>query len=246
MVHLVALASALMQDKQVRGCVADSGKTPEAYVSRAFKLEQATLADGARITAAVATDGCMAQGQAIRVLVYRETGGSYRLVLDAFAMDPEIVNLPSDGTITLPAHETIDTIIEQTFVWNGTRYVVDPFRSHEYDVGLEQRRPYQTLLRFAPGTSSAILRGTTALNFGDTYAFRAHGGQRISIRLLDGTGKPPPAIYLNCNEKTIADVDPPGWAGTLPPCDMYTLDFLGGDKKNHDVLVPYVVRLDIH
>src|SRR5215469_13183651 len=115
------------------------------------------------MTVAIAKSGCLvSQNSAVRV--YRKIDGHYHLVFSDNAM-PETVDASSDGTISLAAHDSIDTIVEPVYVWGGKTYAFAPERSHIFDISVEQRRPYQVPVRFASGTSSAEVRGTYAENF---------------------------------------------------------------------------------
>jgi hypothetical protein len=159
----------MMRDRDLRTCVADEHVAPAAYIARSFALRRVTLHSGERMVVAVATSGCMvAQNSALRV--YREIEGAYHLVLSDNAL-PETVDASPDGTIMARANDTIDTIVEPVYVWNGVMYAFAPARSHVYDVSVGLARPYQTPIRFLPGAFSAMVRGTFADNFGQTYTF---------------------------------------------------------------------------
>lgn len=239
-----ALVAAMMKDPGVRSCVADSGHSASAYVAASFVRKDVTLRSGERIVVVIGNSGCMARGQSVRVLAYRQTADAYREVYDGVSM-PEHVAVNSDGTLMLPTHETIDTIFEPVYVWNGTAYAFAASRSHVYDVPLGTDRPYRLPVRFSPGETATVLRGSSADNFGQTYAFSARAGQRISIEILDPQ-KRPPAVFLWLGDRNIAELDGRTWSGALPSSGTYTLDVLGPEGAAEDVLRPYAIRLEVY
>lgn len=217
------------------------GQAPAAYIKSSWDFRRVTLHSGERIVVAIAKTGCLvSQNSAMRV--YRETAGGYRLVLSDNVL-PETVDAAADGTISFAAHDTIDTIVEPVYVWNGNSYAFAPDRSHVFDISVELRRPYQITVRFAAGTSSSVLRGTFSENFGNTYVFAAKAGQRATIEVL-GSGKHPPGVALTFGERSVADVTG-RWSGTLPSSGTYAIDVFGFDLPSHDTLVPYAIRLTI-
>lgn len=241
-----ALVTALMRDVQLQGCVSDSGLQPAAYIAKNFKVQPFTLRTGERMTLTVPTTGCMSRGQSMRVFIYHETPNGYKQVLDAGTfLDAAYLQGSDDGEIELPEHDTMSTIFEGTYVWNGDVYAFAPTKSHMFDLPLQVRRPLQIPIEFAPGTSSIVLSGTTAPEFGQDYRFTARAGQHVTIDLIDYRGKEP-AVFLNrgdTGEKTI-DMDDPHWSGVVPVTGPYVLSIFGsGDAKQK--LEPYTVRLTI-
>jgi len=243
MIPSAALVAAMMHDKDLRACVGDAGLAPSAYIASTFDFRRVALHTGERMIVAIARTGCMvSRNSAVRV--YREVGGGFRLVFSDNAM-PETVEASADGTISSSAHDTIDTIVEPVYAWNGTSYVFAPQQSHVYDISVEQRRPYQVPVRFAPGTSSIVLRGTYAENFGETYVFQAKAGQTLTIELLNQRGHPP-GVALNFGDQDVTDVNGNRWSGVLHSSGTYTLDVFGFDIPDHRTLLPYSIRLVIH
>ena len=228
----------------MRSCAAEAGEPPAKYATHAFSLRNETVRGAGHITLAVATDVCLEYNQSTRVIVYRESAGKYIKVLDGVSL-PERIDVARDGSIVLPVHDSVMTILEQTYVWNGTSYVASPERSTMYDVTLGERRPYAVDVKFAPGSSSITLRGTTALNFGDTYRFSASKGQRITIELLNGSLSKT-AVMLTFGDNNIADLDSPTWSGVLPSTGTYELNLFGSSKSSDTVKAPYSIRLTIH
>lgn len=237
-----ALVAALMQDKELRQCVADMGGAPAAYIASTWEFRRLTLRSGERMIVAIAKSGCLvSQNSAVRV--YRKIDGHYHLVFSDNAM-PETVEASSNGTISLAAHDTIDTIVEPVYAWDGKAYAFDPERSHVFDISVEQRRPYQVPVHFTAGTSSAEVLGTFSENFGNTYVFVAKAGQRATIELLEHRDHAP-GVALSFGDHNVADLDGSRWSGVLPFTGTYAIDVFGFDLPDHTMLLPYKLRLTI-
>lgn len=113
-----------MQDTELRRCIADLDAAPAPYIASSREFRRLTLRSGERVTVAVAKTGCLvSQNSAVRV--FREIDGHYHLVFSGNAM-PETVDASSDGSISLAAHDTIDTIVEPLYVWDGKPYAFAP------------------------------------------------------------------------------------------------------------------------
>ena len=150
-------------------------------------------------------------------------------------------------TGVLPTHETMETIFESTYVWNGSTYAFSAPRSHVYDVVLAERRPYQVAVRFAPGATSAALAGSVALNFGQDYVFEGRAGQRATIDLTAFTGsRPTIVLYYGDEDDSIADLlHGRAWSGALPRAGTYRLTVYGSDASNADRVSTYAIRLTV-
>jgi hypothetical protein len=238
-----ALVAALMRDPAVVECAKESDATATAYVNRAFAVRELRLRSGETMSVAEARDGCLALNQSTRISIYQHAGRAYRRVLDSVTM-PGYADVRADGSVTLPTHETISTILESTYLWNGSTYAFSAPRSHIYDVPLEVRRPYEVEVRFAPGTSSTILTGSTAGEFGQDYVFRARAGQRITISLLHQT-QAAPAIFLSSGERNVTIVEGRRWTGRLPRDGSYQLGVLGSHDSDPETPARYALRLAI-
>lgn len=236
-----------MSDRAIAACASESGRTPQSYVVYAFSLRQLTLRGGERMTVAIAIDPCLALGQSTRAAIYERIGSGYRRVLDAPTL-PAFAQVSADGTATLPTHDSVEVILESTYVWNGTNYVFSAARSHRYDVALGERRPYEVPVRFAPGRSATTLAGTVAYNFGDEYVLRARAGQRISIRLQSEAGPPHTAasLYYDDQVSSLAQLNgATAWSGTLPQTGTYRLFLSGTNEHDEYRRSRYEIRLAI-
>ena len=246
-----SLVSVMTGASGIADCANEAGQSPAAFVRHYFDVTNLTLYDATHVTVAVSNSPCLAHNAVNRVLVYARTpGGSYRLVLDDYGM-PESVAASSDGTVTLNSHETIEIIDEATYVWNGTKYVLSPERSHRDDVAIDSVRPYVVRVTFATGTSSAVLSGTIAGGFGDDYEFVAHAGQRVTVHVLKGTKNLRFDVYQempgnqSARELTTLNASRT-WSGTLPASGMWKVSVSGIDSMDHQTKEPYSLVLTIH
>jgi hypothetical protein len=248
MIPDAALVAALMRDKDFRTCVESLAEgSPSAYVGKDFNFQSLTLYSGARLVIVVGRNGCGWQGQAARVLIYRRAQSGYRLVLSDVSL-PEHVAAKPDGTVYLAEHETVNTIVQATYVWNGTKYAFSPDRSSIDCIGPERdsERPYEVPIHFARGTSSTVLRGTAYENCGQNYSFVARAGQRVAIERLS----PQPhnlriPVLLNFGKDEIANVSGDAWSGTLTRSGKYLLSVFGIEQRGDTDLQPFEIRLTI-
>jgi hypothetical protein len=249
MIADAALIAALMRDKEFRRCLtAAQQATASAYVTEDFNFRQLSLYSGERMVIAVGKNECGWQGQAARVLVFERTPSGYRVVLNDFSLPEHVVAEPH-GTLQLAAHETTNTILQSTFVWNGSSYAFSPGRSSIYCVGPEREnvRPYELPIRFAPGAASTILRGTAFQNCGQNYSFVGYARQRVTIERL--TPQPRDLripIVLDFGRDGIAYINGDVWSGTLAQSGTYRLSVFGTDQRDDVGLRAFAIRLTIH
>jgi hypothetical protein len=246
-----SLVSALAGAKGIAECASEAGVTAAAFVRGNFDFKNLRLYDGTHVVVAESGSACLAHNAVTRVLVYAQTPAGYRLVLDDYSL-PEQVDVSSDGTITLAAHETVEIMDQATYAWNGEKYVISPERSHRYDVSIGQGRPYVVRVRFAPGASSTVLSGSTAGGFGDDYEFDGRAGQRVTVQIVkgwsknlrfdvyqDGRGDAEANSLTSLNERRT-------WSGVLPANGTWKLDVYGDFKSDHQTTYPYTLVLTIH
>jgi hypothetical protein len=240
------LAAAMMQDKVVSACAQQSGKSSQDYIRDAFEFQSVRLRGGEQMTAATATDPCLALGQSTRVMIYEKTPRGYRRVLDDVTL-PGLAKVSADGSVVLPTHESMEVIFEATYLWNGTKYVFAPLRSHRYNVVLGQRRAYDTLVRPVRGAPALILSGTVAYNFGDDYVFDAVAGETITVQLVDGRGRQPHvALYYKDDISSLAALDAPGkMSKRALRSGTYHLMVWGADDADEARLSRYEIRVSL-
>lgn len=238
------LATAMGREARVVECAKDA-KTPlREWISHAFTLRQVTLRSGEAMTAAIGNEGCMAVGQSATVFIYERTSHGYRKVLDSVALS-DFVEISNDGTAVLPTHQTMQTIFESTYVWNGGAYVFSALRSHLYDVSLGERRPYEVRLHFAPGNSATTVSGHVALNFGQTYTFNARAGQRLTLDVLKFKGRRPTIALYYGEDKMLGASDARKWSGKLSQTGVYALVVLPYNESDESRVSTYSIRVTI-
>ena len=199
------------------------------------------------MTAAIATDPCMALGQSTRIMIFERIAGQYRRVLAELTL-PGTAQLNANGTVILATHESMAVIFEAAYAWNGSSYAFSARQSHRYDVALSERKPYEVPVRFTPGATATTLTGSVAYNFGDEYSFEARGGQRLTIELLSHSGDRPPRITLYYKDETSSLAELSGtnrWSGKLPKNGTYHLFVSGQDDRDETRKTRYRLRLTI-
>jgi hypothetical protein len=239
-----ALAAAVVRDQAVAQCALEEGVDGGAYVVRAFDLRNLRLRTGERMVVAVATDACLFLGQSTRLMIFERRDGAYRRVLNDVTL-PDVARIGKDGTAVLPTHETMETIFEAAYVWNGSVYAFSPSRSAIYDVSLGSRRPYQIPVKFTPGTHEATISGGVALNFGDRYAFAARAGETLTIVLVRHAGRGPRIYLAHGDHEQIADLSAGSWSARLPNTGTYIVGVFGTGEPSATTITTYVLRLTI-
>lgn len=237
-----SLISAMAGDRQNVDCAKEEGTPVRAFVTKSYRFRQLHLHDGATITVAVSTYGCLARNGVVRVLAYAQAPAGYRLVLDDYSL-PEALSASNDGTIVLVSHESVEVLIEAAYVWNGAKYVFSPYRSSEYDVAIPTRRPYAVLVHFAPGANSTTLSGSVTTNLDASYDFWARAGQRITVVLTHGSGLVRSSLFQGDDEISGSERGAT-WSASLPRSGTYRLAVW---SSGHDdsKLVPYALVLSI-
>ncbi len=246
MLPAALLTSALMRDNAVAGCARDAGKIPQAYVTSAFDFSNVALHGRERMTVAVATDPCLALGQSTRIMIFERTADGYRRVLNDVTV-PGLQSVSTDGTATLPTHDSMEVMFEATYVWNGTAYVFSGPRSHRYDVALGERRPAEIPVAFPAGSYTTTLSGNVTYNFGDEYLFNARAGQKLTIALTKWDARRASiSLYYRDEISAIAEIrGTAGWSGTLPKTGTYRLFVDGTDESDDTRRSTYAIRLTI-
>jgi hypothetical protein len=219
---------------------------PRAYVARAFDVRRVTLRTGEQMIVTIATDSCLAVGQSTRIMIFEHISHGYRRVLDDVTL-PGFAKVNEDGTAVLPTHESMEVIFEAAYVWNGTRYVFSPSRSHRYDVALGEQRPYELPVRFTAGTFAATLSGSVAYNFGDGYVFSARAGQGVTMELTKHTGdRARVSLYYGDGISSIGELNESDrWSGKLPRTGTYRLLVSGSDASSDERPSRYAIVLTI-
>jgi hypothetical protein len=243
------LIDALMRQSSAQQCIktqqnyGDTVYPAREYLGRSLEVSTVKLRTGETIAVVTGTVGCFTAGLSSPVYAFQVEGSAYRVVLDDRAI-PAMVKANADGTIELPNNELADTAVYLTYVWNGSRFVFSPQRSTRYQLALSINLPYQTDVHFASGTSSAILSGIYAYEFGPRYAVVVRKGQRITVEVLSHTGTAP-AIDVEIGDTWIANAVRSPWTGVAPRDGTYIVE-IEGDQKTNDKPYRFQLRLAIH
>jgi hypothetical protein len=243
------LIDALMRQSSAQQCIktqqnyGDTVYPAREYLERSLEVSTVKLRTGETIAVVTGTAGCFTAGLSSPVYAFQVEGSAYRVVLDDRAI-PAMVKANADGTIELPNNELADTAVYLTYVWNGSRFVFSPQRSTRYQLALSINLPYQTDVHFASGTSSAILSGIYAYEFGPRYAVVVRKGQRITVEVLSHTGTAP-AIDVEIGDTWIANAVRSPWTGVAPRDGTYIVE-IEGDQKTNDKPYRFQLRLAIH
>jgi hypothetical protein len=245
-----SLVSAIAGAKGIAECATETNESAAAFVRHNFKTTALTLYDGTHVILAESLSACLAHNAVTRVLVYAQIPGGYRLVLDDYSL-PEQLAASTDGTVSVAGHETMEIVDQTIWVWNGKTYVVSPERSQRYDVSIGQGRPDVVRVRFAPGTSSTILRGSIAGAFGDNYEFDARAGQRVTIQVVKGWSKnirfdAYQTIRGSDDTKELTSLNSAStWSGILPTSGTWHVDVFGAETMDHQTTSPYTLVLTV-
>jgi hypothetical protein len=231
-------------------CATESGQSAATFVRRNFKTTALTLYDGTHVILAESLSACLARNAVTRVLVYAQTPGGYRLVLDDYSL-PEQIDASPDGTVAVAGHETVEIIDRTMWVWNGKTYVVSPERSQRYDVSIGQGRPDVVRVRFAPGASSTVLRGSIAGGFGDTYEFDARAGQRVTVHVVTGWSKNfqfdvYQVIRGGDDTRDLTTLNSTStWSAILPTSGTWNVNVSGAESMDHQMTSTYTLVLTV-
>ncbi len=164
-------------------------------------------------------DSCICGAQNCPYYAIRLTPGNPRVLLAVYAIDVRDADRarPLPGLV-VDAHNSAMVADETTYAFsNGSYVAVANARVRGTD---HARKPNAIPVRFAPGASSAALRGTASLGWYDVYTFDAAKGQRVSIAGVSSPAKLTVTLF-------VGDAAPvalhPGTAFVLPKSGSYRL-----------------------
>jgi len=150
-------------------------------------------------------------------VVLRLDGDRGTVLLDTYAYSVE----PAGTARPLPnlrevAHDSALVSVATTDAYRDGKYVVLDTQRVRGDTG--ESKPDTVPVRFAPGTSSAVVHGRISAGWYDQYTFAAAAGQRLTV-----TG-PDALTYSLSVESSDRPIDVlPGHAVTLPTSGRYRL-----------------------
>jgi len=174
--------STLLRDPRYAACATASGLSPASYVRTKLRVEPLVLRSGERMLAVSMRDeACLCNNSSCKFTIYLRTPDArWRQVLDTYTMNDAVVRY--DGTVRVDEHESVDTIAQLVYAWDGSQYDFLPDRSSEFDVGYGTK-PYRTMLHFAPHRDGLTRSGEAYGTFGVSYAFIARAGQLLTLNV---------------------------------------------------------------
>jgi hypothetical protein len=212
----VALGKALGDDL-ISGCTPAERQS----VLRTADITPLGTVDGRRVVLANPHGSCICGNVNCPYLVLRlDPGGNAAVLLNTFAY----VVSPVGKAQPLPnlrelAHDSALVSDETIDAYRNGKYVVAGSARVRGDNGT--RKANALPVRFAPGTSSAVLRGSVSLGWYDEYALSAGAGQRITIGDVHAGTKLTFSLIDRATSKSI-DLAP-GVPAALPASGTYLL-----------------------
>lgn len=164
-------------------------------------------------------DSCICGAQNCPYYAIRLTPGNPRVLLAVYAIDVRDADRarPLPGLI-VDAHDSAMVADETTYAFSRGSYVaVANARVRGTD---HARKPNAIPVHFAPGASSAALRGTASLGWYDVYTFGAEKGQRVSIAGVSSRAKLTVTLFAGAGVPVALR---PGMAFVLPKSGAYRL-----------------------
>ncbi len=226
----VALAHAL--DGDGSGC---SSADLRSIVQKA-DIKTLGHAGHARVVLAFASGSCICGNVNCPYVVLRLDGARSSVLLHTYAYSVT----PSGNEQPLPdlhesAHDSALVSIATTDAYRHGKYVAVDTQRVRGDTG--ESKPDTIPLRFAPGTSSAVIRGRVSAGWYDQYTFAAAAGQRFTV------SGPAALTYSLTPEASDKPIDLlAGQAVTLPNSGRYRLTIDGADQAEQPYRATITIR----
>ena len=177
-----------------------------------------------RVILATASGTCICGNVNCPYVVLRLDGAPNDVLLNtyAYAVDPVGKERPLPNLREV-AHDSALVSVTTTDAYRNGKYVAIDTQRVRGDTG--ESKPDSVPLRFAPGTSSALVRGRVSEGWYDEYAFAASPGQRITV------SGPAAFTYTLSAESSGNSIDLlPNVAVALPKGGRYHLLIDGADQ----------------
>jgi hypothetical protein len=170
--------------------------------------------------------------------VLRLAGSPPAVLLQTFGYVADTV--ASGGTLPnlrVTSHDSALISYETDYAYRDGAYAVAASWMVRGDTGARKR--VDVPVRFAAGASSATLHGSVSMDWGDSYAFVASRGQRLTVDAVHAK----PGVTFDVSSAGGAHHASlvPGVAATLPASGAYTLLISTGD----DAATPYTITMTI-
>lgn len=218
---LAAALSRALGDDLLGGCSAAERQT----VLRTAGVSPLGTAGGRPVVLVSAHGNCICGTVNCPYVVLRMApDGTADVLLNTFAYEVT----PTGAAAPLPnlrelAHDSALVSGETVDAYRNGKYVVVGSARIRGDNGA--RKANAVPVRFAPGTSSAVLRGSVSLGWYDEYALSAAAGQRITVSDLHAPGKLTLSLIDQANAHSV-DLQP-GVPAVLPRSGVFLLHFDG-------------------
>jgi hypothetical protein len=170
----IALAHALNGDGS--GCSAAELRT----IVQTADVKTLGYVGNSRVVLAFASGSCICGNVNCPFVVLRLDGARSSVLLDtyAYAVTPSGKQLPLPN-LRESAHDSALVSIATTDAYRNGKYVAIDTQRVRGDTG--ESKPDSVPVRFAPGASSAVLRGRVFEGWYDQYTFAAAAGQRVTV-----------------------------------------------------------------
>jgi hypothetical protein len=227
----VALAHALNGDGS--GCSAGELR---AIVQKA-DVKTLGYVSNSRVILAFASGSCICGNVNCPFVVLRLDGARSSVLLDTYAY----ALTPSGKEVPLPnlhetAHDSALVSIATTDAYRNGKYVSIDTQRVRGDTG--ESKPGSVPVRFAPGASSAVLRGRVSEGWYDQYTFAAAAGQRVTV---SGPAALTYSLSAEASDKPIADLLS-GQPVTLPKGARYRLLVNSDDQTERSYQATITIR----
>jgi hypothetical protein len=226
----LALSRALGKD--AAGC---SATELRAIVQKADVKTLGAIGNS-RVILAGAGGTCICGNVNCPYVVLRLDGAPNNVLLDtyAYAVDPLGKDRPLPELREV-SHDSALVSVTTTDAYRNGKYVAIDTQRVRADTG--ESKPDRIPLRFAPGTSSALVRGRISEGWYDEYTFAATPGQRITV------SGPAALTYTLSPESSDHSIDLlPNVAVAIPKGGRYHLLIDGADQTEQ----PYLATITIH
>lgn len=176
------LADALVRDPDVAPCAESAhSESNTAYAVENFDLTRVTLTNGPRMIVVTGGGSCVCGNANCKILVFEQTGDSYRPVLSDYGIDWKV---RPDGTAVVTSHDSAAVVYRTSYRWKTNEYAVTA-RDMIY-LPNNVIKPASRNITFAPKTSSTVIRGDkVTLGFEDVWTLAARAGQTLTLALID-------------------------------------------------------------
>jgi hypothetical protein len=233
-----ALADALVRDADVAPCAQSAhASSNAAYASANFRVRSVTLRSGPRMSVLTGGGSCVCGNVNCKVAVFEREGDAYRSVLSGYAIRSDV---RPDGTAVITSHDSAAVVFRSTYRWNGKLYVA--VKTEMVYVANNVAKPASRTVKFAPGTSSAMLSGNRiALGFEDRFDFDAASGQTVTLQLVKHDSLFGSFSVLR-DDATIGRAERGSLVAKLPASGTYHVVVEGGGDGSFSA---YALRLTI-